>query len=344
MNASNVAVSGGAVDPRATIVVAEDDAATRMLLSQILRNENYRVVDVENGRLACDAVRRERPAMVLLDWSMPVMDGLEALKVLKADSSTRGIPIVMLTMHSQMEEKLAALDAGVQDFIVKPCHPRELVARIDQQRRWRDVLESDSANKDAGVAAEIEWLRENANRDALTGLPNRSLLNDRLDQMILSSKRRRERFAALFLDLDGFKEINDTHGHLSGDRVLQAVAERFKRSMRASDTIARIGGDEFVVLAPRILTPQNAVEIAERLVDSLSEPIEIADLSIGVSTSVGISLYPIDAIDRVGLIAAADAAMYRSKREGKSRFTFASDAIFGDVRLWENAFQRAKQR
>lgn len=151
---------------------------------------------------------------------------------------------------------------------MKPCHARELVARVGQQQRWREVLESTTEHGKT-IAAEIEWMRENAHRDVLTGLPNRALLYDRVDQTVLSSKRRREHFATLFLDLDGFKAINDAYGHLSGDRVLQAVATRFKESIRESDTLARVGGDEFVVLAPRINTPQNAQDIAERLVSSL---------------------------------------------------------------------------
>ncbi len=338
---------------RGTIVVADDDATTRSILCQILKREHYRVIDVENGKLACEAVKLEDPDLVLLDWAMPVMDGLTALKVLKGNTATRAIPVVMLTTLAQIDEKLLALEAGVQDFLVKPCHPRELVARIDQQRRWRDILTTDvsaiAAEREAAtfelqaeeslrIAAEIERLRETATRDSLTGLPNRLLFNDRIDQTILSSKRRREHFATFFIDLDGFKEVNDGHGHSAGDEVLKAVGARIQHVIRESDTVARIGGDEYVVIAPRIMTPQDARDIAERIVEAVCAPISVGESTVCVSASIGVSFYPIDAIDRRGLIGRADAAMYVSKRAGKNRFTFANETVLSDARIWNDAF------
>jgi diguanylate cyclase (GGDEF)-like protein/PAS domain S-box-containing protein len=133
--------------PRGTIIVAEDDLTTRLVLRQVLAREDFRVVAVENGRQACDAARRERPDVILLDWLMPVMDGRAALEELRSNSETRGIPIVMLTSHAQVNQRIIALEAGVQDFLSKPFDPRELVACIEQQLRWRQGLavEADTA-------------------------------------------------------------------------------------------------------------------------------------------------------------------------------------------------------
>lgn len=138
-----------------TIVLAEDDTMTRMLLCRILARHNFRVIDVENGRLACDAVRREPPDLVLLDWAMPVMDGRAALQELKADAATRSIPVMMLSSHGEVDERVLALTAGVQDFITKPVDPRELVARIVQQLNWRELV---------AVDAEAEASRERLSR------------------------------------------------------------------------------------------------------------------------------------------------------------------------------------
>ena len=143
-------IAEGAPGPsrtRGTIVIAEDDPSTRIVLDRVLSREDFRVVAVENGRLACDAVRREKPDVVLLDWRMPVMDGAAALQELRASEETRGIPIVMLTSYSQVDERIIALETGVQDFLSKPFDPRELVACIEQQLRWRQglALEADSA-------------------------------------------------------------------------------------------------------------------------------------------------------------------------------------------------------
>ncbi len=334
---------------RGTVVVADDDTATRMMLTQILKRQHYRVIDVSNGRLACEAVAREHPDVVLLDWEMPEMDGLAALKVLKSDNVTRGIPVVMLTTQAQIEERVLAIEAGVQDFLIKPCHPRELVARIDQQRRWRNVVAIDVSSEATGrhlaiaeeqalervrAAAELDGLRESATRDPLTGVANRLLLGDRLEQTILSSKRRKERFALLFIDLDGFKAVNDTHGHTVGDDVLKIVATRILNVVRESDTVARIGGDEFIVLAPRILKPANAAELASRLVESLRMPIRVGRTTVAVSASIGVSFYPLDACESEALLKSADGAMYASKHMGKNRFSFASDTVLTDERLW----------
>ena len=129
---------------RGTIVLAEDDLATRTVLARMLTRENFRVVAVENGRLACEAVRREQPDVVVLDWLMPVMDGRAAVEELKASAATRSIPIVMLTSLSQVDERIIALESGVQDFLSKPCDPRELIACIEQQLRWRRGLAGDA--------------------------------------------------------------------------------------------------------------------------------------------------------------------------------------------------------
>ncbi|MGD0472144.1 MAG: EAL domain-containing protein [Candidatus Velthaea sp.] len=145
-----------ALAPRGTIVLAEDDAATRIVLCRMLSNENFRVVAVENGRLACEAVRRERPDVIVLDWLMPVMDGRAAVEELKSSVQTRSIPIVMLTSLSQVDERIIALESGVQDFLSKPCDPRELIACIEQQLRWRQGLAVDA---DAAFIAERDAIR-----------------------------------------------------------------------------------------------------------------------------------------------------------------------------------------
>lgn len=133
-----------------------------MLLCAVLSRVGFRARAFENGKLAIDAVHRERPDVILLDWMMPVMDGPRAVEVLKADVETRGIPIVMLTTQSQIEERVVALEAGVQDFLTKPFDPRELIARIDQQMRWRKMLALDK--NEAFAAERLQLYRNSENR------------------------------------------------------------------------------------------------------------------------------------------------------------------------------------
>jgi two-component system phosphate regulon response regulator PhoB len=147
-------------------VIAEDDEATRILLTAVLTRAHFTVRSFENGRLACDAVQADPPDVILLDWSMPVMDGRAAAELLKADPTTRGIPIVMLTTHSQIEELVAALESGIQDFLSKPFDARELIARIDQQMRWRKVLAVDANQRFA-----VERLELYSGRETRTGKP-----------------------------------------------------------------------------------------------------------------------------------------------------------------------------
>ncbi|MGH7708003.1 MAG: response regulator [Vulcanimicrobiaceae bacterium] len=142
---------------RGKILIAEDDPATRGLLRRILTTRHFQVIDVENGALACDAARREHPDLILIDWMMPVMDGRTATERLKSDPETRGIPVVMLTAQAQTDDKIIALEAGVQDFVTKPFDARELIARVEQQLRWRELLAadepSDASDDDAPPAS-----------------------------------------------------------------------------------------------------------------------------------------------------------------------------------------------
>jgi DNA-binding response OmpR family regulator len=136
--------SSPAVASRGTIVIADDDPATLLLLWQTLSKAGFTVRAFENGKLACDAVLREQPDVVLIDWMMPVLDGRAAVEKLKADPQTRGIPIVMLTSETDIADRVTALEAGVQDFLTKPFDSRELLARIEQQMRWRKMLAVDA--------------------------------------------------------------------------------------------------------------------------------------------------------------------------------------------------------
>jgi diguanylate cyclase (GGDEF)-like protein/PAS domain S-box-containing protein len=167
--------------------------------------------------------------------------------------------------------------------------------------------------------AEAE-LHHLAHHDPLTGLPNRLLFQDRLDQALERAKRLGERFALLFFDLDDFKTINDSLGHTSGDLLLQTVAERLSRNLRRSDTLARLGGDEFVLLLESVKTPEDGARIAQLQLDALSLPFELAGERVSISASVGLSLYPDDGGDPMSLIKAADTAMYQAKALGRNRY------------------------
>jgi diguanylate cyclase (GGDEF)-like protein len=168
----------------------------------------------------------------------------------------------------------------------------------------------------------IEWL---AHFDLITALPNRALLSDRLAQETARARRNGSHFAVLLFDLDGFKGVNDTWGHAAGDQVLAAVADRTRKVMRASDTVGRLGGDEFLAILPET-GEQGAVEVADKLRDVLQAPYAIGNMQARIGASVGVALFPVHGDDAESLQRAADGALYAAKREGRNR-TRVADAV-----------------
>ena len=167
-----------------------------------------------------------------------------------------------------------------------------------------------------------QQLEHVAHHDALTGLPNRVLLADRLHQAIIQCQRRSRLIAVAFLDLDGFKKINDLHGHEVGDALLIALAGVMKSALREGDTLARLGGDEFVAVLSDLTQVDDARPVLERLLQAAASQVEVGGLSLRVSASVGVALYPEDGTDSDLLLRAADQAMYKAKQKGRNQFRF----------------------
>jgi diguanylate cyclase (GGDEF)-like protein/PAS domain S-box-containing protein len=204
------------------------------------------------------------------------------------------------------------------------------VIRDITQRKFReDDLKRatvELARSNAELRLSQERLSYLANHDVLTGLPNRKCFYERMTQAIAWASSKRQIVAVMFLDLDGFKQINDTFGHQVGDVLLQVVAKRLMGCLRSSDTVARLGGDEFVVILPAIPGSQDAVRVANKILGTLSQGFVIAGQKILVSTSIGISLYPNDGEDADRLLEQADTAMYQAKQDGKNQFKFVSSS------------------
>ena len=198
----------------------------------------------------------------------------------------------------------------------------------------RDALERAVAERTAELQAEIADRRQAESRaqhladhDALTGLPNRRLLEDRLTQALALSQRNREQTAVMFVDLDRFKAINDSVGHAAGDLMLKEIAERLVKQLRVVDTICRIGGDEFVVVLPEIRRASDVANVARKIIETVSQPIPAADRELQISTSIGISVFPEDGRDAETLIRNADAAMYHAKESGRANYQFFTEQM-----------------
>jgi diguanylate cyclase (GGDEF)-like protein len=280
-------------------------------------------------------LEQEKTDVVLLDLSLPDADGLETLKMVIEQYSD--IPIVVLSGHDDETLALEALQLGAQDYLVKEHSNGHLIIRAVRYaiERRKTLLKLETVHQQE---------HHLAYHDQLTALPNRQLFFSRLQHAVAQARRHTHFVAVFFLDLDGFKRINDTLGHRVGDQLLQEVAQRLKTNLRESDTIARIGGDEFTIILNEVTQIKAVTLVANKILHLLQEPIEIGDNELSISTSIGISLYPNDGTDVESLVKHADFAMYQAKSQGKNCFQFFNSAMSAterEYRTLENQLRQA---
>jgi diguanylate cyclase (GGDEF)-like protein len=313
------------------VLVVDDDRSTRSSLRHTLQRDGFRIEEAADGAQALQMLKRIQPDVILMDAVMPVMDGFTACARVRELPNGNAIPVLMITALEDNNSVERAFAAGASDYIPKPIHFAVLSQRV------RRIIEANQAEK---------RIRHLAYNDLLTGLPNRALFMDQLGRRIEQARVAGEAVAVLFLDLDRFKNVNDSLGHDVGDRLLIAVAQRLRRSVRNADCVARLGGDEFTVVLAEVIGPNAAVTAAQNICRALSTPFQIDGHDIFVSTSVGISMYPHDATDVGTLLKHADTAMYRAKKTGSGFQFFEASmehSISEHVRM-ENDLRRALDR
>ncbi len=432
---------------RPLILIVDDQIQNIELLEAFLAQQDYEIVKASNGEDALEIVSGNQIDLILLDVMMPGMDGFEVTRRIRQGNPSRQLPIILVTVLQDVENRIEGIESGCDDFISKPIDKTELLARVrsllkikgyndlmndyrkelevtkktaddalefaesiintvrdplivlDQDLRVVKVSRSfydvfkvipeetvgqlmyDLGNKqwDIPVLRELletilpqkatfdnyevehdfttigkrimllnarqihrvmgkdriillsiediterkqleEQIRYMAFHDALTGLPNRKLFSDRLSISLAHAERNKTKVGIMMLDLDGFKDVNDTLGHDAGDIILKKTAERLCESLRKEDTVARFGGDEFVLILPDIDSIEDAVLIAQKIVDRFSEPISVFSSQIIVTTSIGIAEYPENGREETSLLKNADTAMYQAKQSGRARF------------------------
>jgi diguanylate cyclase (GGDEF)-like protein len=287
----------------------------------------------EGVGLARQALAEGRPyAMAFVDMRMPPgWDGLKTIEHLW--ETDPDVQVVICSAHTDYDWTEVVQRLGHSDRLLvlrKPAEPIEVLqCATALSRKWENDklvrehvlrLEEVITARTRGLEAANRQLRHLATHDALTGLPNRVLLDDRLQQAIAHADRDRRSFAVLICDLDRFKLINDSLGHRAGDELLQEVARRLVTVVRTADTVARFGGDEFVLIGTSIGDADDAAELAARVMDVLQAPVRIAAIDIHASPSIGIAIYPDDGASMQTLLAHADAAMYSAKQHGRGTF------------------------
>ena len=299
------------------ILIAEDDPISRRLLQATLEKWDYQVVAACDGAQAWDRLQEaEAPRLAILDWMMPGLSGLEVCANVRQQAREPYTYILLLTARTQKQDLVAGMESGADDYITKPFDAQELKVRLRAGRRILDLQ--------AELVAAREVLREQATHDPLTCLWNRSSIMDILTRELAKAEREASSVGVIMADLDHFKEINDTFGHLAGDAVLCEAAKRMQASMRSYDAVGRYGGDEFLIVLPGS-TNSTAVHLAERLRSALSrEPVRLAESSVAFTISLGVSKsIPGEGMSPELVIRAADEALYRSKELGRNRVEWA---------------------
>jgi len=293
----------------ASILIVDDQEANVQLLEHMLREAGYRcITSTMNPHAVCALHRDNRYDLILLDLQMPGMDGFQVMEGLKEIETDGYLPVLVIT--AQPGHKLRALTAGAKDFISKPFDLLEVRTRICNMLEVRLLYKQ--------LEQYSRALESMVLHDALTGLPNRLLLMDRLALAIAHARRNKSPIAVMFLDLDGFKQINDTLGHDAGDTLLSLVADRLVAAVREEDTVARMGGDEFVIGLWELSHADDVVRLVSKVILAVSQPYRIQDRDVRITTSVGVSIYPLHGEEGETLMKRADQALYEAKRAGKN--------------------------
>ena len=313
--------------PRARVLAIDDTPINLITLGTMLEGE-FDLQFATSGPIGIALALNNPPDLILLDVMMPDVDGFETYRRLVAQPSLRNIPVIFVTALHDVDSEVTGLSLGAADYITKP------IDVTTARHRIRNLLEREQLRKE--VALQRDQLRELAFHDALTGLPNRLMLSDRINQAMASNKRSGLYGAVMFIDLDNFKPLNDAYGHEVGDLLLKDVARRLNESVREMDTVARVGGDEFVVMlsglcADRAASTEQAAGVAEKIRASVVVPYRLtvprhaqADdvVEHHCSASIGVVMFADHEASHTDILKRADVAMYQAKDAGRNTVRF----------------------
>jgi diguanylate cyclase (GGDEF)-like protein len=323
------------------ILVVDDTLANRVAMRRLLARSGAQLYEAASGNEALALCLDHEFALILLDVNMPGMDGFEVAGLLSESDQLKDTPIIFVTAaHVDDVDRLKGYRHGAVDYITKPVNDLILqskvrvfldlyAARVKLEQTLEELYErNDQLQMEIAERERVEaQVRHQATHDMLTGLPNRTLFHDRLQGAMRRAAEGGPGFALVLLDIDGFKAVNDRHGHPAGDALLQVIAARLRLNLRQGDTVARLGGDEFALIVGELEDMPVLMRRCHELGASLAEPYPLVSahgsIVVRVSASIGIALWSETAGDEA-LIQAADRALYRAKEGGKNRCVLAA--------------------
>ncbi len=311
------------------VLVVDDDPACRKLTARFLATAGYEVLTAENGTEGLRVLRDESVHIVVSDWMMPEMNGLELCKTIRSNEPIGFVYFVMVTAQQERARVLEAFEAGADDFLTKPFDRGELLVRMHAGSRiveleaslMRRSREIHKAN--AEMAILNEKLKRLATTDELTGLFNRRQTMTKLKDAWELANRYDQPLSCVSLDIDRFKSVNDTFGHAAGDVALKSTAQALSTATRTTDIVGRIGGEEFVVVAPNT-DLDNASILAERIRKHIEETVVRHDaIELAITVSLGVAGKQAVMENPEVLLNKADEALYKAKRTGRNRYCVA---------------------
>lgn len=332
---------------RACILIVDDNINNLNLLSDMLPPEEYQVRRAISGTLALEAMQTFQPDLILLDITMPDMNGYEVCQRLKSDPETENIPVIFISALSDSLDKVKAFSTGAVDYISKPFAIAEVLARVKNhlnlQAAQAEVLslnqrlEQRVEERTAELQVAQEQLLHLAFHDGLTCLPNRAYLLSELAQELQQTRQSPDyKTALLFLDCDRFQVVNDSLGHAIGDYLILAMTERLQALLSPDSCLARPGGDEFMILLRQVETEEAVVRVAQRIQQAFEQPFCIEGHELCVTVSMGITIAHAEYQSPAEVVRDADTAMYRAKALGKAGFQIFHPSMY------ERALQRLR--
>jgi diguanylate cyclase (GGDEF)-like protein len=336
---------------RPHLLIVDDISDNRAILSRRFERRGFAVTEAESGLAAIELIEKGAFDLVLLDVMMPGIDGIETLKQIRGRKSSSALPVIMVTAKSESVNIVDALECGANDYVTKPVDFAVALARVntqisrrraeqqvevanDQLRRMNEALEARVEERTKRLADANQRLKEEiadreelqaqsqylAYHDSLTGLGNRLLFKEQLEEALTDESVTPHPLAVLFVDLDGFKAVNDTGGHSVGDLLLKSLAAKLRDLLPPTDRIARLGGDEFAILQVSSVQPSSSITLAERIIEVAAHPQTIEGHDVTVGASVGIAILQRGEMNAETALKCADLAMYSAKAGGRGTF------------------------